>query len=118
MADLIKDVQGATGEHVDVAYVGQGYTSEVPKQDAAQQGVNVIVIKLQEAKRGFALLPKRWRVQRILPVDADKSAGGMPINLPAAGASANGGFPSLQRVRNLPIRLCRRTAKFRDSTSP
>mgnify|MGYP001428864740 CR=1 FL=1 len=64
MADLIKDVQQATGEHVEVAYVDQGYTSEVPRQDAAQQGVNLVVMKLREAKRGFALLPKRWGVKR------------------------------------------------------
>jgi len=45
VADLIEEVQQATGEHVKVAYVDQGYTGGEPKQ---------------EAKRGFVLLPRRW----------------------------------------------------------
>jgi transposase len=64
VADLIKDVQEATGENVAVAYVDQGYTGEMPREQAAQQGVDLIVVKLEEAKRGFVLLPKRWVVER------------------------------------------------------
>lgn len=64
VAALIKDVQEATGENVIVAYVDQGYTGETPKQQAANQGVDLIVVKLEEAKRGFVLLPRRWVVER------------------------------------------------------
>ena len=64
MADLIKEVQEATGENVEVAYVDQGYTGQTPKEQAAKQGVDLIVVKLEEAKRGFVLLPRRWVVER------------------------------------------------------
>ena len=64
VADLIKEVQDATGENVEAAYVDQGYTGETPKQDAARQGVHLLVVKLEEAKRGFVLLPRRWVVER------------------------------------------------------
>lgn len=64
VADLIKDVQEATGDHVEVAYADQGYTGQAPKEQAARQGVDLIVVKLEEAKRGFVLLPRRWVVER------------------------------------------------------
>jgi transposase len=64
VADLIAEVQHATGENVKVAYVDQGYTGEEPKQEAAKRGVDLIVVKLEEAKRGFVLLPRRWVVER------------------------------------------------------
>jgi transposase len=64
VAGLIQDVQEATGENVELAYVDQGYTGEKPKQQAARQGVHLVVVKLAEAKRGFVLLPKRWVVER------------------------------------------------------
>lgn len=62
--DLIADVQEATGEHVEIAYVDQGYTGEQPAADAAKHGVELCVVKLEEAKRGFILLPRRWVVER------------------------------------------------------
>jgi transposase len=64
VADLIKEVQEATGENVEVAYVDQGYTGQMPREQAAKQGVDLIVVKLEEAKRGFVLLPRRWVVER------------------------------------------------------
>jgi len=62
--DLTQEVQKATGENVEVAYVDQGYTGAEPAEHAAQQGVHLVVVKLEEAKRGFVLLPKRWVVER------------------------------------------------------
>lgn len=62
--DLIADVQQVTGEQVQLAYVDQGYTGEQPAEDASQQGVRLEVVKLEEAKRGFVLLPRRWVVER------------------------------------------------------
>jgi len=64
VADLIEAVQNATGENVKVAYVDQGYTGEEPKQQAAKRGVDLVVVKLEEAKRGFVLLPRHWVVER------------------------------------------------------
>lgn len=64
VADLIAEVQAATGENVQAAFVDQGYTGEEPAAQAARHGVRLIVVKLEEAKRGFVLLPRRWVVER------------------------------------------------------
>jgi transposase len=64
VADLAHAVQAATGEHIQVAYVDQGYTGEQPAADAAQHGLQLEVVKHAEAKRGFVLLPRRWVVER------------------------------------------------------
>ena len=64
VADLCHAVQAATHEKVKVGYVDQGYTGEDPAQQAAAEGIELVVVKLQEAKRGFILLPKRWVVER------------------------------------------------------
>jgi transposase len=61
---LALKVQKATGEHVEVAFVDQGYTGERAAQAAAEQGIQLEVVKLPEAKKGFVLLPKRWVVER------------------------------------------------------
>ena len=64
VADLLQEVQQATGENVDVAFVDQGYTGEEPAEQAAKRGIRLIVVKLEEAKKGFVLLPRRWVVER------------------------------------------------------
>lgn len=61
---LAEEVQQATGQSVTVAFVDQGYTGEQPAADAANHGVELVVVKPAEAKRGFVLLPKRWVVER------------------------------------------------------
>ena len=61
---LATQVQGVTGETVQVAYGDQGYTGEQPAQDAAQAGITLEVVKLPAAKKGFVLLPRRWVVER------------------------------------------------------
>lgn len=62
--DLIKEVQEVTGGSVKAAFVDQGYTGAEPAAQAAKHGVELIVVKLAEAKRGFVLLPRRWVVER------------------------------------------------------
>jgi transposase len=57
-------VQVATGEHVEIAYVDQGYTGDQPAADAAVHGIRLVVIKLPETKRGFVLLSRRWVAER------------------------------------------------------
>ena len=64
VADLVEEVQQATGESVEVAFVDQGYTGEEPAEQAAKRGIRLIVVKLEEAKKGFVLLPRRWVVER------------------------------------------------------
>jgi transposase len=61
---LAEAVQEATGEQVEVAFVDQGYTGEEPQEAAKEHGIQLQVVKLPEAKRGFVLLPRRWVVER------------------------------------------------------
>jgi transposase len=61
---LAEQIQEATGESVKVAFVDQGYTGEDPRADAQQHGIELKVVKLPEAKRGFVLMPRRWVVER------------------------------------------------------
>lgn len=42
----------------------QGYTGDLPEQAAKAAGIELIVVKLPEAKKGFVLLPRRWVVER------------------------------------------------------
>lgn len=64
VADLADEVQQATGDKVEIAFVDQGYTGEEPAAAAQSKGIRLIVVKLEEAKRGFVLLPRRWVVER------------------------------------------------------
>ncbi len=64
VAELAQQVQTATDHHVEVAFVDQGYTGEAPEQAAAAQGIQLIVVKLPDAKHGFVLLPRRWVIER------------------------------------------------------
>jgi transposase len=61
---LAEAVQAATGQSVEVAFVDQGYSGEQPTGAAAAHGIQLEVVKLPEAKRGFVLLPRRWVVER------------------------------------------------------
>jgi transposase len=61
---LAERVQAATGEAVEVAFVDQGYTGQQAAEDAQAHGIRLEVVKLEEAKRGFVLLPRRWVVER------------------------------------------------------
>lgn len=64
VAALAAQVQDVTGAHVDLAWVDQGYTGDAAATAAAQQGIELVVVKLPEAKRGFVLLPRRWVAER------------------------------------------------------
>jgi len=61
---LAAAVQDATGEAVELIYVDQGYTGDKPATAARLHGIELCVVKLDEAKKGFVLLPKRWVVER------------------------------------------------------
>jgi transposase len=61
---LSEEIQQATGENVELAYVDQGYTGEKASDSAAEHGIRLEVVKQEEAKRGFVLLPRRWVVER------------------------------------------------------
>jgi transposase len=53
-----------TGDKVEVAFVDQGYTGDAPAAAAQEQGIQLVVVKHNEPKRGFLLLPRRWVVER------------------------------------------------------
>jgi len=61
---LAKDVAEATDEEVTLAFVDQGYTGQQADDDAKRHGIELEVIKLPEARKGFVLLPRRWVVER------------------------------------------------------
>jgi transposase len=62
--ELARQVQQATGQAVKVAFADQGYTGEEPAQAALDEGIELQVIKLPEAKKGFVLVPRRRVVER------------------------------------------------------
>ncbi|HEX6482843.1 MAG TPA: IS5 family transposase [Ktedonobacteraceae bacterium] len=64
VGELAQAVQEATGQSVELAFVDQGYTGDAAAQQANAQGIQLEVIKLPQAKRGFVLLPRRWVVER------------------------------------------------------
>jgi transposase len=64
VAQLAEQVQAVTGASVEVAFVDQGYTGDQPAEAAAAHGMQLEVVKLPEAKKGFVLLPRRWVVER------------------------------------------------------
>lgn len=61
---LAKEIQHVTDNSVTLAYVDQGYTGETAEQAAKQHGIELHIVKLPEAKKGFVLLPRRWVVER------------------------------------------------------
>jgi transposase len=65
VGQLAQAVQVATGESVELVHVGQGYTGEKVAAAARTHGIELEVVKLAEAKRGFVLLPRRWVVERM-----------------------------------------------------
>jgi transposase len=63
VAQLAEQVQAVTGASVEVVFVDQGYTGDQPAEAAAAHGMQLEVVKLPEAKKGFVLLPRRWVVE-------------------------------------------------------
>lgn len=64
VAELAEAVQDATNQQVELAFVDQGYTGEVAEEAAQSRGIQLHVVKLEEAKHGFVLLPRRWVAER------------------------------------------------------
>jgi transposase len=64
VGDLAERVQQVTGEQVEVAFVDQGYTGDAAAEESRAYAIRLEVVKLQDAKKGFVLLPRRWVVER------------------------------------------------------
>jgi transposase len=88
VVQLAEAVQAATGDHVEVAFVDQGYTGEEAAEAAQQHGIRLEVVKLPAAKQGFVLLPRRW-------------AEGVEIGVPVFGA-----WPGIMNAYRKPWPAC------------
>jgi transposase len=64
VGELSRQVQAITGNTVKLAWVDEGYTGSLAKEAAKEQGIELSVVSLPEAKKGFVLLPRRWVVER------------------------------------------------------
>jgi transposase len=64
VAEVAAATQAATGDHVQIAWVDQGYTGDAPAQAAQMHGIKLHVVKLPQAKKGLIMLPRRWVVER------------------------------------------------------
>jgi transposase len=62
--ELAEAVQEATGESVELSHVDQGYTGEKAAEEAEAFGMRLEIVRHEEAKRGFVLVPRRWVVER------------------------------------------------------
>lgn len=51
-------------DRAQVADVDRGYTGVAAREAAAEHGIDLVVVTLDEARRGFVLLPRRWVVER------------------------------------------------------
>ena len=61
---LLRAAQDAVQGHLEVAFADQGYNGEKAEAAAGEQGVELVIVRLPEAKRGFVLLPIRWVAER------------------------------------------------------
>ena len=62
--ELAQQVQQVSDQTVKVAFADQGYTGAEPAKAARDEGMELQIIKLPDAKKGFVLLPRRWVVER------------------------------------------------------
>lgn len=63
---LCAAAQAATQESLELVYADQGYTGPRAAEAAAAHGIELEIVKLAEAKKGFVLLPRRWVVERTI----------------------------------------------------
>jgi len=61
--ELARQLEYVTGQTVKHAFADQGYIGDTVAQAAHAEGMELQVIRLPEAKKGFVLLPHRWVVE-------------------------------------------------------
>ena len=64
VAQLAEQEQDVTDASVEVASVDQGDIGDRARQDAADHGMQLEVVKRPQAKKGFLRLLRRWVVER------------------------------------------------------
>ena len=57
VAALTAQVQAVTGEHVEIAYVDQGYTGPDPAASAAAHGIELVVVKTPRPNAALSCCP-------------------------------------------------------------
>ena len=85
----------ATGHTVELARADQGYTKDQPKQDAKTHGIELQVVKLAEAKKGFVWVLKRWGGQAQLCLGGKFPAAGQGLRA-TAPCAAKTAFPGIR----------------------
>jgi hypothetical protein len=50
LQQLVRAVQEVTGDNVEVAFVGQGYTGQDAADEAARHGIDLLVVKILKRK--------------------------------------------------------------------
>ena len=66
VAAMAEAVQDATQGSVEVTFADQGYTGEAAHNAAGAHGIDLVIVRLPEAKKGFVLLPKRLIAEQSL----------------------------------------------------
>jgi transposase len=64
VGELAARIQEVSGANVEISFVDQGYTGAEAADQADDHGIKLEVVKHNEAKKGFILLPRRWVVER------------------------------------------------------
>jgi transposase len=64
VAALCERVQQVTGQHMQAAYVDQGYMGEDAEYAATVHDIDLQVIAKPKGQTGFVLLPRHWVVER------------------------------------------------------
>jgi transposase len=64
VAQLDEQEQDVTDASAEGASVDQGDTGGRARQDAADHGMQLKVVKRPQAKKGFVRLPRHWMVER------------------------------------------------------
>lgn len=80
--ELAKVVRAVTNQHVELAYVDQGYIGEEAQSAAVEQGIRLEVVKLPEAKRGFVLLPRGLGGRALVRLDEPLQVAGSRLRTP------------------------------------
>jgi transposase len=64
VSELAKKGQEVTHGTVEIAHANEAHRGDAAAQQAEEEGFKRSVVKQQDAKRGFVLLPRRWAVER------------------------------------------------------
>lgn len=64
VAQLLEDVQAVTDNSVTVAFADGSYIGPETAKVASEHGVELQIVKMPDAVKGFVLLPKRWIIER------------------------------------------------------